>query len=355
MAEAKGVKSSGGQVPGGGAPTPEGAGHDAGHEGAVRFKNVWPLPALVLGGALLVGGGVVYLMNQPKPPADIPLEQAKALVEKNRYQEAIEKLNSKEVRNYIDYGSPDSEHRRAFFLARARAFAGAQQTLGLNRAENHRSIVEDFERAESSIKDGSDRELAAPDISSLVESLIALDEIDGQAGALRRIGKLPELEQARKTRLTRAVVEHNLAVAPTLKGEKATKRSDQTLELLAGLSADPALAPADRAWVLARQGDMLIAAGRPEEAINKLIRRVGLLKDVPREQQGELYVMLGKAYFQADQPMNAMRQLEAADKLLERSSSLRADLGVMLGRLAQSGVAVEGGAGRAIHVERPSL
>jgi tetratricopeptide (TPR) repeat protein len=349
VAEAKGVNSGGAKGPGG--DTPEGAGAPS---GKVQFKNIWPLPALVLGGAMLVGGGVVYLMNQPKPPADIPLEQAKALVEEKRYQEAIDKLNSKDVRNYIDYGAADADHRRAFYLARARAFAGAQQTLGLNRLENHRSIVEDFQRAEKEGAEGTERQLIPADISLITQSLIALDQIDGEDGALRRIEKLPETEQPRKTRLIRSVVEHNLAVVPSLKGDKAAVRSEQTLELLADLSADPALSPADKAWVLARQGEMLISAGRPDEAINKLIRRVGLLKDVPLEQQGELYVLLGKAYFQADQPINAMHQLEAADALLERSSPLRADLGVMLGRLAQSGVAVDGGAGHGASENDPA-
>ena len=353
MAEAKGVKSSAGQEPGGaggGVPVPG----DGGATGQVKFKNVWPLPALLTGGAMLVVGGAVFIMNRPKPPGDIPLEQAKALVADKRFQEAIEKLNSKEVRNYIEYGSPDAEHLRAFYLARARAFEGAQQTLGLNRAENHRTIVDNYELAEKAIAEAGERELSPTDTSKIVESLVALDQLDGETGALRRIEKLPETEQLRKTRLTRAVVEHNLSVAPTLKGEKATKRSDQTLELLAGLAADPALSAPDKTWVLARQGEMLIAAGKPEEAIYKLIRRVGLLKDVPQEQQGELYVLLGKAYFQAEQPTSAMRQLEAADALLEPASALRADLGVMLGRLAQSGVATAGGSARGASENDPN-
>jgi tetratricopeptide (TPR) repeat protein len=302
----------------------------------VRLKNIWPIPALGLGGALLVGGLVVAFMGRPKPPADIPLEEAKALVQDKRYQEAIEKLNSKEVRNYLDYGNPDDAHMRAFHLARARAFAGAQATLGLSRPENHRVIVEDFEAAEMAGEPGADHELEPVDVSLLVESKIALDDVDG---ALKRIGALGEPEAARKTRLTRMVVDHNLAIL-TSTDTPEQARSEQTLSLLAALSADPSLSPGDRAWVLARQGDLLLAAKQPEEAINKLIRRVGLLKDVPLEQQGELYVLLGKAYFQSDQPMEAAKQLEAADTLLERSSPLRADLGIMQARLAQSGVAV---------------
>jgi tetratricopeptide (TPR) repeat protein len=305
----------------------------------VKFKSVWPIPALVLGGGLFVGGLVVAVMGKPKAPADVPLEQAKALVQERRYQEAIDKLNSKDVRSYVDVA--DAEHARAFYLARARAFAGAQQTMGLSRPENHHRIVEDYQRAE---KEGKGTELAPTDMSQLVESLVALDDVDG---ALERVRKLPEAEQSRRARLTRAVVEHLIAAQAPGGEEAAAKRTEQTLSLLAGLSADPGLGAEDKAWVLARQGEVLIMSGQPEEAINKLIRRVGLLKDVAMERQGELYVLLGRAYFQTDQMLNAMRQLEAADGLLDRASPLRADLGVMLGRLAQSGMALDGGAGRA--------
>lgn len=319
MAEAKGSNSK--------------QGGPAGAEGApaVQLKNLWPIPALALGGMLLVGGVTVALMGRPKPPADIPLEEAKALVQEKRYQEAIEKLNSKELRKYLDFGSPDADHMRAYHLAMARSFAGAQATLGLNRAENHRVIVESFEEAE---KLGT-KELEPADVSLLVESKIAMDDV---AGALKRIAAFPESEAARKLRLTRLVVDHNLALLTASEGADSA-RNEQTLSLLATLSADPGLSPADRAWVLARQGELLLAAKQPEEAINKLIRRVGLLKDVPLEQQGELYLLLGKAYFQSDQPQEAMKQLEAADSMLEKSSALRADLGIMQARLAQSGVA----------------
>ena len=80
----------------------------------------------------MVVGGAVFMMNRPKPPGDIPLEQAKALVADKRFQEAIEKLNSTEVRNYSEYGSPDAEHLRAFYLARAGACSGPTPTPGLD-------------------------------------------------------------------------------------------------------------------------------------------------------------------------------------------------------------------------------
>ena len=47
------------------------------------------------------------------------------------------------------------------------------------------------------------------------------------------------------------LVEHNLAIAPSLHGAIATKRADLTLEMLAGLSADPELSAEDKARLMA--------------------------------------------------------------------------------------------------------
>lgn len=290
----------------------------------VKLKDVWPIPAMVIAVGMLGAGAYLALSGRPKPPAEIPLEQAKALVEERRYQEAIDALNGAPVRNFLDYGQPSKEHWQAFYLARARAFAGAQATLNLSREENHKTIIDDYAQAE---KYGL--ELDPSDIGQLVESLLAAGNV---AEALDRVEKLPQSEQPRKTRLTRAVIERNLA-----SGESPA----QTLELLGRLAGDPALTPAQRAWVLARQAETLLATDQPIEAINKLIRRIGIVKDVPTEQQGELYLLLGKAYFQDEQPQQAVKQLKAADGLLPQGSPLRAELGVMLGRLMQSGFAAD--------------
>jgi len=156
----------------------------------VRLKNVWPLPALVIGAGLLAVGVTVIFMGRPRPPADVPLEEAKALVEEKRYQEAIEKLNSKEVRSYLEYGSPDSEHMRAYDLAMARAFAGAQATLGLSKPENNRVIVESYQKAEKEGKEG-ERGLEPSDVTRLTDALIALDEVEGEGERWRGSTRCP--------------------------------------------------------------------------------------------------------------------------------------------------------------------
>ena len=124
MAEAKGSNSKHSAADAGGA------------EGAppVQFKNLWPIPALVLGGMLLVGGVTVALMGRPKPPADIPLEEAKALVQEKRYQEAVD-WYTRGIRWYPFFKARPYADLAAAYLGlgkKPEALAAARQALGID-------------------------------------------------------------------------------------------------------------------------------------------------------------------------------------------------------------------------------
>lgn len=285
------------------------------------FKHAWPIPALILALGLFTTGLVVAVSKRPKPDPKPVLVQAQALVESQKYDEAIAFLN-KEVVPFVTGGQLAPEQLQEFYLMQARSFAGAQSALGVDRAENHRTIVEAYERAE---KLGA--KVTPADVSSLVASHLSLGRVED---AIERAHSLGKDEESRKTRLLKAIVE----VALARKGGGG-KGEGLVLDVLNELSASSELSANDRAWVLARQAELLLARGAVEEAINKLIRRIGFLRDVENDQQAELYLLLGKAYYQSDQPANAAKQLEAAETLLPVASPLRAETGVMLARLAQ--------------------
>lgn len=338
------------------------------------LRASWPVPALVLAIGVLAAGLYSVWSSRPKADPSLPLQVAERLVAGGQYEEAIEALNGPAL-GFKDSGLATRRQEARFHLARARAFAGQQARLGVNRVENHRQIVADFKRAEelgigvagdvggsaaatpehpgehdrggaahglAEAEGNAEHQVAegltASDFSSWIESLIATDNIDE---SLARIAKLPsgavgeegDRQRARKLRLTRLLVEHNL------RGTDPKQRRDSlTLDLLAKMATDPDLSRDDHAWVLARQSELLLALNRVEEAITKLLRELQRLQDVPPARQGELYVLLGKAYVEVGQDAEASRQLEAADRLLAAGDSnnpLRADAAVLLGRLAQ--------------------
>lgn len=363
------------------------------------LRSGWPIPAMIVAAGAL-GAGLYSAWNQrPKADPSLPLQAAERLVAIGQFAEAIDELNGPAL-GFKDSGLASRQQEARFHLARARAFAGQQAKLGISRIENHQRIVEDYKLAEElGIGDvagehgGTDGHGASPapagkspyggsdhaahpspageghavqgeDVASMqpdhahdaghgsatdegltltdralwIESLIALGSIDD---ALTRISRLPggavgpegERQRERKLRLTRLLVEHNLHAA-----DPKQRREELTLDLLARMSTDPELSQDDHAWVLSRQAELLLALNRVEEAITKLLRELQRLQDVPASRQGELYVLLGKAYVEVGQDADAVRQLDAADRLLATSDSgnpLRADAAVLLGRLTQ--------------------
>lgn len=289
------------------------------------LKQIWPLPALVLSTGLFLGGLVMVVASKPKPDPTRELEAAVGMVEAGKYDDAIERLNTA-VLPLMDHGTPTDAQRREFFRTRARAFSGAQAARGISRDENHRVILGDYERFE---KLGGEAD--ASDLQRMAESNLAMDRTDEAASQVR---KLPENEHARRVKLQRAIIEHNMEMAHG--GGDQTRRQEQTIDLLGELAASPELSQSDSAWVLARQSELLIRAGHADEAAEKIVRRLGRLNDVTGRQQGELRLLLGKAYFQTEEPASAFKHLEMALEFLPEGDGLRGEAGVMLGRLAQS-------------------
>lgn len=279
----------------------------------------WPIPVLFVSIALLSAGVVTALSNRPKVDPSLPLKEAEALVSAQKWEEAIVLLNDR-VRGYVDSGIATDEERARFRLARGRAFAGAIAVPGADRAENHRVVVDDLVAAEK-----SGQKLEPTDVSRLIESLVALDRVDE---AVRRMATLDKDDTSRRVRLTRLIIDACLSGGPGREG--------QTLELLASLAVEPTLSAQERAWVLVRQAEMLIAAGRAEEAITKLLRDMQRLRDAAPPIMGELHLRLGEAYMAAGNEPAANKQLELADTLLETHSPLRADAALFLGRLLKS-------------------
>ncbi|MBX3403561.1 MAG: tetratricopeptide repeat protein [Phycisphaeraceae bacterium] len=306
-----------------GEPIPQSeAAQPAGLKASLRAG--WPIPLLFVSIALLTAGVVTAMKSRPKVDPTIPLKEAEVLVAAHEWEKAVAVLNDR-VRGFVDSAGATDEHRARFRIARARAFAGAILLPGADRAENHRVVVEDFVAAEK-----LGLVLEPGDVSRLVESLVAVGRIDD---AVRRMNTLPRDDASRRVRLTRLVIEACL--------RDGAGRESQTLELLGALAVEPSIGPPERAWVLARQAEMLIAAGRAEEAITKLLRDMQRLRDVPPSSLGELHLRLGEAYMAAGNEPASARQLEMADGLLDEHSALRAEAALMLGRLLKAGAGTD--------------
>ncbi|MFN0010992.1 MAG: hypothetical protein ACKVS8_05035 [Phycisphaerales bacterium] len=285
----------------------------------IDWKGVLPIPILLVGATLLVGGVVAGVLRAPKVSPVVPLEAAKIAFEERKFNQALDVLNNK-VRPAVEEGRLAGPGERDFFLLRARVLSAAQAAQGVRNAENDKSIVEDYERAQKLGAEWNDGDQAA-----VAESLVGAGRT---AEAIAMAKALPpELTDRRQT-LFKRIVDANL--------RSRSVKFDETLALLGDLLEDQTLAPDDRAWALGKQAELRLVAGFPEEAATKLLRALPKAEGLTPERRGELVFLLGRAYEKMGDLSAAAAQLTIAESLLPVASPVRADALVLAGKLKQA-------------------
>ncbi len=262
--------------------------------GAVRWRDVWPLPALLLAVSALGAGVVMALMTRPAPVFTPALERANRLLEAGRYDDAISELNT-EVFPYLGRPELDKTLEARFHVLMARALYKGQRDLEYPQRVNDENIVKQYLLAE---KRGAT--LGASDVEALARTYVALDEPDRALDRLRTLD-----DPDKRAALYRLVIDT---------GRHKTRPDHEKLLLTAEEMLDlEGLSEADRVWALARRAEMQLDLGYTPEAINGLLREMPLLvgRDIPGI--GELFVMLGRGYYESGAYREARRELERAD------------------------------------------
>lgn len=255
------------------------------------------------------------------PIPDFPgaMTVAEEMLEHQEYERALEYANTS-VYPYMSKGLVSDDETRRFHLLVARSLARAQRARALNIAENHQNLIAAYAEAQ---KRGA--VLSPEDLADIADSQLALGDVDE---ALARAAELPPSSRDRRDQITRKAVEH------TLHGPKSER--SRGVEMLAGMLADPDLPSEHRVWALARQAELLIDQGYPEEAINKLLRampRLAAGQSAP--EVGELFVWLARAYMDTRDLTSAASQLERASELLSADDPLQAKVNLMAARILE--------------------
>ncbi|MBL8763192.1 MAG: tetratricopeptide repeat protein [Phycisphaerae bacterium] len=282
-------------------------------------RLLWPLPIGAL--ALVAIGAGVWRIASSIPADDPrePLAAAAAQLGERKFDEAIETLNTRAM-PMVASGKAGREITQEFFRLRARAVAQGQAELGVERVENARVIAGDLRAAE---KAGA--ALDAGERFSLAGALVSMGEIEP---ALERIRALPPEMRGAGRELIRRVVTRNI--------ESEDVKYDLTLGLLNEIADDPSGTADERAWAVAKQGELRLTMGYTEEAVTKLLRAMPRLDGASRERRAELLALLGRAYLTAGQRRSAEEHLLRAVEDLPGSSPARAEAMVLLGRAMQS-------------------
>lgn len=291
------------------------------------IKAMWPVGVLGLGAAAVVAGALWAARTKPKIVMESPMKEVVHLRASGDFDAALECLNGKTLA-YMNLPERDEDELREYFLLRARTLHDAQARAGVTRQENYVAIVNDYEAAE---KRGA--KLDAADTVRLSEAYLGTGHM---TSALDRVRTLPPSENERRRKLLKVIVERGIAD----QGKKGIDAS-KVLDLLLELAAAPGLSPEDSAWTLAREAELLIGIGMPDDAATRLMREMQRIKNVPRPVMGELFFLLGKAQFQGGEKIEATRQLDRAMELLGPMDPMQAPSRLMTARVLQGAGQVE--------------
>lgn len=287
------------------------------------MRLAWQIPAMAIGLAGLIGGALYAFKTSPLPDFPGAMDVAESMLEKGEHERAINYANEN-IYPYVSQGVVGVEEIKRYHLLLGRGIGRAQRDQSLNVEENHRNLLNSYEEAQ---KLGA--ALTPEDLVEIAGAELALGDVDA---AIEKANQIPASERHKRDAITRKVIER------TIHGPKAER--GRAVEMLAGMLSDTQMPVADRLWALARQSEILIDQGYPEEAIDKLLRAMPRL---PAEQDsaeaaaiGELYVWLARAYMDIrDLPASAI-QLERAAEILPEADPLMAKVDLMAAGILES-------------------
>lgn len=284
-----------------------------------RLRDLWRAPALVLGLTLLIMGLLAVRKSAPGPDFDAALRDVQSLLKAQRADEALDQLNNV-IRPRLGDPAATADIVGRFHALRGDVLYFAQLAKGVDNPQNFEAIVNEYRLAEERLG-----KLALDSEGRMVDGLIALGQIDDAAD---RTLALPVEQRDLRTELLRKIISANLA-APRL-------RYDLTLNLLTTLAAQSGLTPRDRLWVSTRMATLMLDAGFPGQALERLLQEAQRFQSLDGEPGARLLLLLGRAYFDLGRFEDASDQFDRVISMLTGNEQLSATATTYLGRSIQA-------------------
>jgi len=263
------------------------------------WNRLWQAPVLVGGALLLVLGIVRSVATTPDPSLDPLLDGAEALIEAQRYEEAIGVLNTR-VYPWVSRpeGARESERIR-YHIAKARAIGLGQKAAGFSIDANHENVIREYARAEE-----IGAVLGADDLVRLAHAHLGLGNAELALAQAERLG---DEHAGRRLELQRAVVGRLL--------DRAVPDREQASGVLADMLVDPALSPEDTVWALERSSILRLEQGYVDETITRILRAMPRLKRAGVSGRSRLHLILSRSYLRTGALEESRRHVGFAEDL----------------------------------------
>ncbi|MEM7227934.1 MAG: tetratricopeptide repeat protein [Planctomycetota bacterium] len=304
----------------------------------LAWSQVWQLPAILISGALIIGGVRSAMHRAPGPDFDGVLDQIDASIVAERYEEASTSLRDVIQPNLAEA----STLQKARFHALVADWIAAAMAVGeIARDDDHVSQVDEYYTKATELG----LVMSPMRLERWADALLDANELDDARAKLDELDVLdisasdPDI-RSRRNRVLRRLIELTL---------RATDLSaDENLALLDDYLNDARLDLPDRLWAYARQAELRLEAGRADSARDHLLvalRRLDSAISSSRSTHpGELYTLLGRSYLDLGDSETATHYLEHALTILRDTDAARGDALVLMGTIAKSEGDLEGAA-----------
>lgn len=291
------------------------------------LRDLWQAPVLALGAALFVGGIIAAFATKPDFDVEAALARAQTMLDEGDSTGSLAELNGKLLEK-LGVGDAPEPKRLEFHRLRLNAMSHEIRAKNLGSEENYRRVLAEVKTLES-----MGATLDAGELARTIEAHLALGDLNA---AIERVNQIPssDSDDRRQLMLKQVIRAAMDSLRDSPSDSRTPQRFEQALALLTRLGADPTLDERDRAWTIARQAELRLEAGYNAEAVGHLLREMQRIDRLDSEQAGELYLLLGTAYFNLGQHDEAIRRLNQADSTLGPTDQKRASANVMLARIA---------------------
>lgn len=284
-------------------------------------RDVWQVPVLLLGAALIFLGARTWVAEAPGPDFAGALNSVDEAIAARQYERAIEILNDP-LAAYILSDAATMGDRGRYDVLSGDALYYAQKSRELSLAENNERIVAYYREAREKYL----LALTPRQTANLADTLLSMGRTEEALKEARELGA----EHADiRFEVFRAVIDQSLDQAQPLVDEK------QLTMLLNEMREDPGATPEDRVWVVTQQTRIRLRGGYIEEAIERLLPEIQALPSRQSAEAGRLFVLLADAYFELGLTEAAKEHVSRATGLLATSDPAFAQGEVLQARILQ--------------------
>ena len=291
------------------------------------WRNLWQVPAIVLSLALIGLGIRVAMQHAPQDQFDAALDQVEQLIRGGHLEPASARL-TEIIGPELDKAS--GTQKAKYHAIVADWLVAWQQSQGTSVTEHNENIAQEYADAVALGLPLEPVRLerwanALIDLGRIEDAQSRLDELD----AMDLHGASADDVRVRRNRVLRRLVQFSL--------RHEDLPYDALMSMLSQYRRDERLSSADQAWTIARQAELRLEAGRPQEAVDSLLvdmrRLESRIPEAGPANFAELYTLLGRGYYDLGSYDYAEYQLNAALERMGETDSNRGMAMLLLGQI----------------------